>query len=181
MSLDPEDMVGPLSGGGPDRPDGGGRGAASGMREQHLSDAAHQLVDTTLAFEMLSKHLLHVPGRKTLIWMSGGIPRMIASSYFSAYLEPAIHKLNVSDTAVYTTGGAPSLVEFSERTGGLNCNEGMKQCMQQALQDTDVSYTVGFHLPEGAKPGLHAIRVHVDVPHAKLRYRESYDPYPVIH
>jgi hypothetical protein len=52
--------------------------------------------------------------------------------------------------------------------------------MRDALDDLNVSYTLGFHLPSGAKPGLHEIKVRVDVPRAKLRYRESYDPNPVV-
>jgi hypothetical protein len=48
--------------------------------------------------------------------------------------------------------------------------------MRQALEDTSVSYTLGFHMPEEAKLGAHEIRVEVDRPKIKLRYRESYDP-----
>lgn len=48
--------------------------------------------------------------------------------------------------------------------------------MLKGWQDTEISYTLGFHMPEDAKPGLHAITVRVSRSGDKLRSRESYDP-----
>ena len=144
--------------------------------EELVSRATHQLTDTTVAFEMLAERLARIPGRKTLIWVSKGVPLVVGGSYFSPFVEPAIHKLNISDTAVYTPGGdSNSLKEFARRTGGAS---GVS--MREALEDLEVSYTLGFHLPAGVSPGLHEIKVRVSVPRLTLRYRESYDPNPVI-
>ena len=47
--------------------------------------------------------------------------------------------------------------------------------MRLALEDMRISYTLGFNAPEGTGPGPHEIRVRVNRPGIKLRYRESYD------
>jgi hypothetical protein len=180
MSLDPGEMTGRVRGGGlggPGGPRPDGRFVPSPANDLAFFQASHQTVDTTLALEMIAEHMVKIPGRKTLIWISDGTPLVVGGSYFSAYSEPAIHKLNISDTAVYVMGAYDhSKDEFSRRTGGAYVGS-----MRKALEDTEVSYTLGFHLPEGAKPGLHGLVVKVNVPYKKLRYRESYDPYPAIH
>jgi len=190
MSLDPGEMTGRVRRGGlggPGGPRRDGTFVSSPANDLAFFQASHQTVDTTLALEMIAEHMVKIPGRKTLIWISDGTPLVVGGSYFSAYSEPAIHKLNISDTAVYVMGPPQkghdlSKDEFSRRTGGayIHSNE-VEKSMRKALEDTEISYTLGFHLPEGAKPGLHGIVVKVNVPHGKLRYRESYDPYPAFH
>jgi VWFA-related protein len=118
-----------------------------------------------------------------------GIPMTVEGSYYGPFLEPAIGKLNRCDAAVYAIYSAgltvnpanpllDSLVEFSHRTGGVAYydNNDLTEAMRQALEDTEVSYTLGFHMPENAKAGLHEIRVQLARPGIRLRYRESYDP-----
>ena len=68
------------------------------------------------------------------------------------------------------------MVELASRTGGngfFDRND-LDEGMRLALEDLRVSYTLGFHVPDGATAGLHEITVRVSRPGIKLRYRESY-------
>jgi len=189
LSLDWEDKLGPSRDESPFE----GRGARGGQtpqadmaREAALNKAARQTVDTSVAFEKIADHMLHVPGRKALLWVTTGIPMVIGGSYYSAFIESAFGRLNKADTAIYSidsrglslTPPMDSLYEFARRTGGeifYNRND-LDKCMRTALEDMAVSYTLGFHMPEDAKPGLHELHVRLNRPGINLRYRESYDP-----
>jgi VWFA-related protein len=189
LSLDPEDMLGPSR----DESPFGGRGTrgpqtpqADMAHEAALHRASRQTVDTSVALEKIADHMLHVPGRKALLWVTTGIPMVIGGSYYAAFIESAFGRLNKADTAIYTidsrglalTPPMDSLYEFARRTGGeifYNRND-LDACMRTALEDMAVSYTLGFHMPEDAKPGLHALQVRLNRPGINLRYRESYDP-----
>jgi VWFA-related protein len=189
LSLDPEDQLGPSR----DDPAFAGRGARGGQtpqadlaREAALNKASRQTVDTSVAFEKIADHLLHVPGRKALLWVTTGIPMVVGGSYYAAFIESAFGRLNKADTAIYTidarglafTPPMDSLYEFARRTGGeifYNRND-LDLCMRTALEDMAVSYTLGFHVAENAKPGMHALQVRLHRPGINLRYRESYDP-----
>jgi VWFA-related protein len=196
MSLDPENMSGPV-GEGPNLlpgrgPRANGPDESTPAREEAISRATRQLVDTTVEFEKIADHMVRVPGRKTLIWMTEGVPLVVGGSYFAPFIESALHRLNKADTAIYSIDAAGlrlwglpsnSLLEFSRRTGGVAYydNNDLDASVRRALDDMGVSYTLGFHMPEGAKPGSHEIKVRVGRPHVKLRYRESYDPAAAIH
>lgn len=190
LSLDPDDMLGPSH----DESPFAGRGARGGQttpqadlaREAAMNKAARQTVDTSLAFEKIADHMLHVPGRKALLWVTTGIPMVVGASYYAAFIESALGRLNKADTAIYTidargltfTPPMDSLYEFADRTGGkifYNRND-LDACMRTALEDMSVSYTLGFHMPDDIKPGPHALQVRLNRPGIKLRYRESYDP-----
>lgn len=189
LSLDPEDTLGPSR----DESSFPGRGArgpqtpqADLAHEAALNKASRQTVDTSVALEKIAGRLLHVPGRKALLWVTTGIPMVVGGSYYAAFIESAFGKLNKADTAIYTidarglalTPPSDSLFEFADRTGGkifYNRND-LDECMRIALEDMSVSYTLGFHMPDDVKPGLHELQVRLNRPGIKLRYRESYDP-----
>jgi VWFA-related protein len=146
-----------------------------------------KVFDTLHAFEAIADHLTHVPGRKSLIWLTAGFPWTVGGIDYVPRVESVIGKLNRSDVALYTVnvcglsttacGYRGPMLELSDRTGGTvfvdrnDPDEGMRL----ALEDMRVSYTLGFNVPEGATPGLHEIRVRVNRPGVKLRYRESYE------
>jgi VWFA-related protein len=188
LSLDPEDNLGPSHDESPFA--GRGRGAqtpqADLAHEAALDKASRQTVDTSVALEKIADHMLHVPGRKALLWVTTGIPMVVGGSYYAAFIESALGRLNKADTAIYTidarglafTPPSDSLYEFARRTGGeifYNRND-LDNCMRTALEDMAVSYTLGFHMSGDAKPGLHELQVRLKRPGVNLRYRESYDP-----
>jgi VWFA-related protein len=76
----------------------------------------NRVVNTLAAFEAIAQHLAGLPGRKSLIWVSGGIPLMIGfdempeaggtfstrdQRIFSPEMDAAVRALNNSGVAVY--------------------------------------------------------------------------------
>ena len=113
-------------------------------------------------------------------------------------VEHAIDKLNRSNVALYTVdarglqagppskiielaqnpsyGDVPTLRELSARTGGTSVSgrNDLDEAVRQALDDSKISYTLGFVVPSGAPAGLHRIQLRTTRPGVSLRYRESY-------
>jgi hypothetical protein len=69
------------------------------------------------------------------------------------------------------------MFELASRTGATTfaARNDLDEGIRMALEDMRLSYTLGFNVPEAAALGTHEIRVHVNRPGIKLRYRESYD------
>jgi VWFA-related protein len=169
-----------------DDPPGRGRGAG-GNTEWQILYRQNGVFDTLHTLQVIADHLAHVPGRKSLVWLSAGFPMAVGGIDFVPRVEIALGRLNKADVAVYTVNACGlstscrsyvgPMHELAERTGATafdarnDLDEGMRLC----LEDMRISYTLGFNVPEGAAPGLHEIRVRVNRPGVKLRYRESYD------
>ena len=85
---------------------------------QRVSDfyTTNRVVNTLAVFEAIAQHLAGLPGRKSLIWVSGGIPLMIGfdelptagsalstrdQRIFSPEMDAAVRALNNSGIAVY--------------------------------------------------------------------------------
>lgn len=77
---------------------------------------ADRVVNTLASFEAIAQHLTGLPGRKNLIWLSGGIPLMIGFDempevggtfstrdrrIFSVEMDAAVRALNNSGVAIY--------------------------------------------------------------------------------
>jgi VWFA-related protein len=147
----------------------------------------NRVLDSLHTLEVIAEHLAHVPGRKSLIWLSAGFPLTLGSDVsFTLDIERALAKLNRADIAVDSVNACglsttcrsyDGLSELPSRTGGtiFAGRNDLDEGMRLALDDMRISYTLGFHVPEGAAPGVHEIRVRVSRPGVKLRYRESYE------
>ena len=157
----------------------------------------NRVLDTLRAFGDIAEMLGRLPGRKSLIWLSNGFPMAVDGSVvggakpgelvFFDDIERALGKLNRADVAVYGIDAAGlsvlnrswsgTLEEFASRTGGTAffARNDLDEGMRLALEDMRTGYTLGFHVPENAVQGLHALQVRVNRPGLKLRYRESYD------
>jgi VWFA-related protein len=152
--------------------------------------------ETVRTINLIAGHLLHMSGRKSLIWLTSGFPMLIPGrgraaaplALFFQDIEKMLAKLNAADAAVYSIDASglrigpnflfETMQEISPRTGGtafFDRND-LDEGIRRALEDAAASYTLGFHAPDDARPGLHAITVRVDRPGVKLRYRETYDP-----
>lgn len=174
-------------------------GARTGPRpsvEEQLFFLNNRITDTFHTFELVADRLAHVPGRKSLIWLSDAFPLIINGSVipganqlevvYYQNLERLLAKLNRADVAVYpvdarglsatTRSYTGTMLQLAERTGGtafFDRND-LDEGVRLALEDMRLSYTLGFHVPAGAAPGLHEIRVKVKRPGVTLRYHESY-------
>jgi VWFA-related protein len=164
--------------------------------EEQLFFMNNRVTDTLLTLRDIATRLARVPGRKSLVWLSAGFPIVVgpgaipgsrpAEVVFWEQVDQLLERLNRSDVAVYAVdarglavdsrGYPATLQEFAERTGGtafVDRND-LDEGMRLALEDMRVSYILGFHVPENAAPGLHEIRVTVNRPGVRLRYRASY-------
>jgi len=164
--------------------------------EEQLFDLNRKVEDTAHAFATVATQLAHVPGRKSLIWVTAGFPMVVnggvvrgarpAELVYVREIENLLAKLNTGDVAVYAIdacgltvkacGFVGTMEELAGRTGGtvFADRNDLDEGMRLALDDLSVSYTLGFHAPEDAPEGLHEIRLRVNRPGVLLRYRESY-------
>jgi len=169
-----------------DDPPGRGRGAG-GNTEWQILFRQNEVFDTLHTLQVIADHLAHVPGRKSLVWLSAGFPMTVGGIDFVPRVEIALGRLNKADVAVYTVNACGlstscrsypgPMHELAERTGAtaFDARNDLDEGMRLALEDMRISYTLGFNVPEGAAPGPHEIRLRVNQPGVKLRYRESYD------
>jgi VWFA-related protein len=162
-----------------------GRGAVG--TEWQILFWQNEVFDTLHSLETVAGHLAHVPGRKSLVWLSAGFPMMVGGIDFGPRVERALGRLNKADVAMYTVNacglstacrsyGDP-MHELASRTGATSfaARNDLDEAIRMALEDMRISYTLGFNVPESAATGSHEIRVRVNRPGVKLRYRESYD------
>jgi len=165
--------------------------------EEQLFDFNIKVLDTLETLGKVADGLARIPGRKSLIWVTNGFPIVLDSRavpgakpaviVYSQDTEKAIGKFNRADVAIYTVdargfpaapsyGDVGTMQEFSARTGGATFYQrnDLDEGMRLALEDTRISYTLGFAVPVDAAPGQHEIRVRTSRPGVTLRYRESY-------
>jgi VWFA-related protein len=158
--------------------------------------------DTASALRRLASDLAHLPGRKAVLWVTAGFPVTVNGSvvrgarpaeyFYGAELMQVLNGLNTGDTAVYAIDSCgltvkdcrsfdDSMYELARRTGGtvFAARNDLDTGMRMALEDLSVSYTLGFHQPEDAVAGPHALQVKVGRAGIKLRYRETYQVNPV--
>ena len=188
--LEPADM-------GPDSAPGrfdaryGARMGPPPSEEERLFFLNNRVNDSFHTLELIADRLAHLPGRKSLIWLTAAFPLLVKGgvSYYQN-MERLLAHLNRADVAVYpvdargltlsSTGYPGTMEQLSERTGGVTFTgrNDIDAGIRTALEDMQVSYVLGFHVPAGAAPGLHEIRVKVSRPGVRLRYRESYQLAP---
>ncbi len=174
-----------------------------------------RILDTLKAFEAIAAHLAAVPGRKSLIWVSGGFPATLGISgpgapsmpasqetgpslsrasiqtrVFSEELNRAFARLNNADVAVYPIDARgltlsakawtniATMQELADRTGGrayYNRND-LDVAIRSALDDVNISYTLGYYAPPAgeSKAGTHRLRVIVHRPDVIVRHRREY-------
>jgi VWFA-related protein len=174
---------------------GGATGSGPSPEEKFMHDY-NRIRETLDTFEWLAERLATLPGRKTLLWLTNAFPVILPGPTMGRAPSPAIiytqdferllAKLNSADVAVYPIDAQglqvlphsrrDTMMELASRTGGNGFYDrnDLDEGMRLALEDTAMSYTLGFHAPEGAAPGIHEITVRVNRPKVKLRYRESY-------
>jgi VWFA-related protein len=155
---------------------------------------------TVAAFAAIAGHVADLPGRKTLIWVTGSLPISLAG---------VANALNRANLAVYPvdarglvgmprqlTASAPSpnsrmprsvpsfgpeglqtLEQLADLTGGrafYNTND-LSGALRIALEDSAVTYTLGFYPDAESLDGrLHDLKVQVARPGLNVRYRKSY-------
>jgi VWFA-related protein len=158
---------------------------------------------TLSALAAIASHAASIPGRKNLVWVTGGLPvsaESVASFLNSADLSvypidargliglppqwtaasPAIQRNPARGQPMsLSPGGLGNFDDLANATGGrawINGND-LGQALRNALQDSAAAYTLGFQPNAAGLDGTyHQLRVELRVkrPDLELRYRRGY-------
>jgi VWFA-related protein len=203
--------------------------SASGVERDFYT--TNRVIGTLKAIEFIAHHLARLPGRKNLIWVSGGFPLSIGFDNLAAWrdgsremrdfgpeLTRTVEAVNDANMAIYPVdarglvtdhafsaenqrGPEPAvnsrsrqtpnlprpnpvvktqqtMSELASRTGGrdyFNTND-LQNAVRHAVDDSRLTYTVGFYPPESNNDGkFHKIKIEL-VTHSgqDLRYRKGF-------
>jgi len=166
------------------------------------------IVETTSSAMLeIARNTVNIPGRKNLVWISGGFPITMGAAIplgprderqdFSASLSATAKQLGDANVAVYPVdarglyaprGGAryvspnmDSMVLIANGTGGrpyYNTND-IASSIRKAVDDSRVSYVLGYY-PSNDKwdATFREINIKVARPGVHLRYKTGYFAVP---
>lgn len=167
------------------------------------TEDTERAVRTIAALDLICSQLARIPGRKSLVWITGGLTAAGQNRDVSAEID----RLNDANIAVYTVDargvvldpgtGADSdsndmtasmaegredtrgevLATVATSTGGVfyhNTNR-LEGAIDQALSDAAVIYVIDYYPRHNKWDGkLHQLQVKTSRPGVRLRFRESY-------
>jgi VWFA-related protein len=160
--------------------------------------AVSRLEQTTDALKFIAGRLAKIPGRKNLIWITGGFPYR-QNGRTGMELSNADKALNNANVAVYPIdarglvapgGGVPlplggvdvnAMVVLAQDTGGRTFfdTNGISNAIQDAVDDSHVTYVLTYYPSHDQWNGkFRQIKVKVDRPGVQLRYRNGYFAFP---
>ena len=138
------------------------------------------------SFEQLGRYLQSFPGKKSLIWIANGFPARALRDHPDLMrnlnkADVTIHAVHARGLLVFipkhSDGELDGLKWMAEQTGGrtfYNRND-LGTAVQEAMQDGEVSYTLGFYSQhEKADGSFHMVKVKVDRVGVDVRHREGY-------
>ncbi len=142
---------------------------------------------TLAALKNLAGRMSGTAGRKSIVWITGGFPRVRA---YESVIQKTLNQVNEANVAIYPVdarglmlnGGArniETMEQFADATGGepyYNRND-ISVATEEAMEDSRSTYVVGFYLGDKDRDHrFHELRVEVDRPGAVLHYRRGYTP-----
>ena len=168
------------------------------LEEYTLMTATEKVLSAKQAFEAIARHLSQVPGRKSLIWVTGGFPLRIETVHetkdFSQDMKEAARTLNDANVALYavdarglvagfgklwglTIPNLDTMNDLTGHTGGQSFygSNGLDGSIQAAVEDSELIYTLGFYPSQESQDGdWHNLKVAVDRRGVSVRYRQNY-------
>lgn len=173
-------------------------GDGHALEEYTLLTANERVLSIKQAFEAIAHHLAQVPGRKSLIWVTGSFPLRIETAHetkdFSQDMKEAAQALNDANVALYgvdarglvagfgklwgfTIPGLDTMNTLAGLTGGraYYADNGLDSLIAEAVEDSELIYTLGFYPSQESQDGdWHKLQVSVDRRGVNVRYREAY-------
>ncbi len=169
------------------------------LEEYTLLTANDRVLSTKKALEAIAQHLAPVPGRKSLIWITGSFPLLLKTDHgtkdFSQDMKEAAQALNDANVALYavdarglvfgsprgpwglTIPGIDTMNNLAGLTGGraFYADNGLDNLIEAAVDDSEVMYTLGFYPAQESQAGdWHKLKVSVDKHGVNVRHREAY-------
>jgi VWFA-related protein len=168
------------------------------LEEYQLLTAGEKALSVKHVLEAIARHLAPVPGRKSLIWVTGSFPLFIKTAHetkdFSKDMKEAARALNDANVALYAVdarglvggfskiwgfniAGLDTMNNLAGLTGGraFYADNGIDSLIQEAVEDSELIYTLGFYpSQESQEADWHKLRVSVDKHGVNVRYREAY-------
>jgi VWFA-related protein len=165
--------------------------------ELHAYGPAERMKHTAEELVQLARHIGRAPGRKNLIWLSGGIPLTpwdADPKVLSADMARAARALSDSGIAIYPVdagalfapgkrrSGTEVLDRLAALTGGrpFTAPDDVLQVVHAVLAESAVSYTVGFAADAaGSTLEFRDLRIETAQPGLQLVYPRGYLAGPV--
>jgi len=168
------------------------------LEEYKLLTATERVVNVKQALEAIAQHLAKVPGRKSLIWVTGSFPLVTRAARVSIdhtqEMKEAARALNDANVALYavdsrglvggfgkqwgfTSPGLDTMNTLTGLTGGraFYADNGIDSLIREAVEDSELIYTLGFYPAEESQNGdWHKLQVEVARRGVSVRYRENY-------
>lgn len=159
---------------------------------------------TLLSFQQLANAYAAIPGRKAIVWVTGGFPFLIndPSAFMGKSMEmiPDFDRtwrvLTNSNLAVYPIDALGMVVPgwedpgyegydrqrhdtmraVADATGGMACvdSNDLQRCFRRAGQDSESYYLLGYYLQGELKRGWHKLNVKIAGPHGEVRARQGF-------
>ena len=167
--------------------------AREGISRGTEVDKTNRVKQSAAAFEAIAKHLAGIPGRKNLIWISGGFPFLIYTVVgplsFDSQISAAARVLSGANVAVYAvdarglTVGKPdpqtvnTMTVLADRTGGrvLHNTNDLSGAIRTAIDDSRVTYVLSYYPDHNKWNGdFREIKVKVNRPGVEVRARRGY-------
>jgi VWFA-related protein len=161
------------------------------FRPADMEDPDFRLQETVQSLSNLAAHISSVPGRKSIVWISHGVP--IDTTWYSDSYTAAISQLcshlvanSISVYVVHESVDAAIhmdslrfLDEFAGLTGGVTFpSNDTEAAIFQALKDGRLSYSISYHpAPHGWDGKFH--KVHIKTRRRGLRLRTIQGYYAV--
>lgn len=148
------------------------------------------VVDTMAVFRVLAEHLGKTPGRKSVLWVTSGLPPRQLRELPDPY-EKAVQALNEANVAVnvldddgvgsyhrrWGREAALTLGRLANDTGGKAYvgRNGLADALVEAIEAPRRTYVLGFYLSEEERDeNYHRLAVRVARRGLRLRHRQGY-------
>ncbi|HLH30073.1 MAG TPA: VWA domain-containing protein [Terriglobia bacterium] len=134
---------------------------------------------TYSAIDALGSRMASMPGRKTLLWISHGLPVAFDGNSPSARinriataLDNAGVTMDSNDQGSSVTGTSAAFEQFAKFTGGKVFYNEIDKAVSEAMAGSRFSYTIQYDVPRDGK--YHKVRVTSTRKGVRLQFEQGY-------